>query len=85
MPHWAKRIRLGDVFHNETLTFPQRRNRIVEKIRRSGWTDDNADVADLVDELAETDDVDWFDHVWAAIYDEANADRVWIDTMSGRG
>ncbi len=80
MPHWAKTIRLGDVFHNDNLTFEQRRDRIVRKIRRSGWPDDNPHVARLVDELAEADGVNYFDGVWTAIYDEANADRVWIDT-----
>ena len=33
-------------------------------------------------ELAEAENADRFDGVWEAIYDEADYDRVWIDTFS---
>ena len=80
-PIWDRKIRLGDVFRNEDMTFEQSRDAIVDRIRRTGGADDNYTVGELLDELADTDDGDAFDEVWDLIYDEADADRVWIDTI----
>lgn len=83
-PIWDRAIRLADVFHNDALTFEQRRDAIVKRIRNSGWLDGKDEFDDLVmavEELAETDDVKWFDTVWNAIYDHADYDRVWIATF----
>ena len=80
-PVWDKTLQLGDVFHAD-LPFEQIRDTIVTRIRESGWPEDNYDVADLIDELAETADGGEFDPVWNAVYDEADRDRVWIETLS---
>lgn len=81
MSVWRRRLNLGHVFHNDDLTFEQRRDRIVSVLERSGWAIDNPDVGALLDELGETEDADHFDEVWNAIYDEADRDRVWIETI----
>lgn len=78
---WEKRINLGHVFHNEDLTFEQIRDGVVSILDRSGWAIDNPVVGDLLDELGETEHADHFDEVWDAIYDEADRDRVWIETI----
>lgn len=81
LPVWDRKINLGDVFHNDSLTFEQIRDVAVQRIRRSGWlTDDDYTLTGLVDELAETADADEFDCVWDEIYDHADIDRVWIAT-----
>ena len=84
MPQWKMTIDLSAVFHNDTMTFEERRDRIVEILRGSRWVKntDGAlnDLPAVVDELAETVDVDEFDSVWDAIYDRADDDRVWIKT-----
>jgi hypothetical protein len=77
-PIWVMTISLRGVFGNENMTFEQRRDEIVRRIRRSSW--DNVLVSDLLDEWADATTAEEFDEVWDAIYDEADADRVWIAT-----
>jgi hypothetical protein len=81
MPIWLDKINLADVFHNEEMSFEQRRDVIVQRIRRSGWPDRNSSVYDLIDELADCETGNEFDGPWSLIYDEADADRVWIATF----
>ncbi len=81
LPIWDRRINLAGVFRNENLTFEERRDAIVRKIRASGWvTDESWSLDNLVEELGDTENVDEFDAVWDAIYDQADIDRVWIET-----
>ncbi len=82
-PVWDCKLRLGAIFHNEALTFEQRRDAIADRLRRSPWlknSDEHAEIRTLVDDLGDAVDADQFDTVWDAIYDEADLDRVWIDT-----
>lgn len=84
-PGWAQRIYLGDVFHNEDLTFVQRRDAVMRRLRASRWVRDSGDdtaLTMLLDDLAEAADAEEFDEVWDEIYDIADYDRVWIDTVS---
>ena len=78
---WQRTIRLGHVFNNTDLTFEQRRDRIVATLERSGWAVDNPYVGELIDELGEAETPSDFNSVWSAIYDEADSDRVWIETI----
>lgn len=80
-PIWDRSIRLGDVFHNDALTFEQSRDEIVARVRATQWCEDSDVVRDLLDELADCADTVEFDAVWDAVYDEADIDRVWIDTL----
>jgi hypothetical protein len=82
-PIWDERVNLRDVFHNEAMTFEERRDVIVARLRRSRWVrgmDEYDAVPQLLEELAETSDGDEFDGPWDEIYDYADADRVWIGT-----
>lgn len=84
-PIWDRKIRLGDVFDNDEFTFEQKRDTIVSRLRSSGWLngrDECDELVTLVEELAAATDVEWFDSVWDLIYDHADYDRVWIDTIS---
>jgi hypothetical protein len=85
MPAWDYRIDLRPVFRSEELTFEQRRDAIVDRLRTSSWVRDRedagADLSTLVDELAEAADTDAFDRLWDDLYDEADADRAWIATF----
>ena len=80
-PIWDSQINLGDLFHNDDLTFEQRRDGIVARVRATRWARDSYTVTELLDELGDTTDVDEFDEVWNLIYDEADYDRVWIATF----
>ena len=78
---WDRRIRLSDIFHNTEMSFEERRDAIVLRIRNSRWADENETVAELLGELADTETEDEFNGPWDAIYDEADYDRVWIATV----
>jgi len=81
--NWQQEIDLSDIFHNDTLSFEARRDNIAKRIRLSQWfksKDDFDDLPPIVEELEETPDSDAFDEVWNAVYDEADADKVWIRT-----
>ncbi len=81
LPVWDRRVDVRDVFRNENLTFEQRRDAIVRRIRNSGWTIEPGSTLDhVVEELGDTEDTDEFDAVWDVIYDYADTDRVWIET-----
>lgn len=79
LPTWAMTIKLGDVFHNPQITYEQRRDAIVARIRESGWADDELVDRELWD-LEQAIDPDEFNDAWNTLYDRAGVDRVWIDT-----
>ncbi len=81
-PVWAKTIRLGTVWKNPDLTFEQRRDAIVRRLRASGWlehSDFDDELGAVIDELAGSADPDAFDSTWNDLYILADWDRVWID------
>lgn len=75
-PIWDRKINLTGVFHNNDLTFEQRRDAIVRILRASAWMKERAEV----DNLAYAEDTEEFDGWWDELYDEADYDRVWIAT-----
>ncbi len=82
-PVWDRKISLAGVFHDPDLAFEQRRDAIVEIIRNSPWFkqyEEGDDLPQLVEELAGIEE-DEFRYPWDAIYDIADADRVWIATF----
>lgn len=84
MPHWNETIHLGDVFHNDDLTFEQKRDVIVQRIRASRWfrnAGEDSFLAQLVDELGSAESANEFDAPWSLIYDAADIDRTWIETV----
>jgi hypothetical protein len=83
-PSWAHKINLADVFRNDGLTFTQKRDAIVSRIRATTWfkdCDERDSLPMFVEEMADTQDTRDFDAVWSEIYDIADADRVWIATF----
>lgn len=83
-PSWEHKINLADVFHNDSLTFEERRDAIVRRIRETAWFKGYGEfdsLPQLVEELADTENASEFDGPWEWIYDIADADRVWIATF----
>jgi hypothetical protein len=79
--YWAHTLKLGDIFHSEVHSFTSKRDIIVERIRGTGFFDDaDSELMELVDELADSRDIDEFDRVWDYFYDWADANRVWVVT-----
>lgn len=88
MTNWKAKLKLGDVFHSETMPFADRRDAIVARIRSAGWykraaadEDDGYEIQDIVDELAEAETADAFDDVWSEFYDYADRERIWVETV----
>lgn len=83
MPTWIYKLDLKDVFGNEDMTFEERRDEIVKRLRESAWYKSHREGAwfhSLIEELSETEDVQYFDCVWENVYDQADFDRAWIAT-----
>lgn len=85
MPVWRYTVDLSEVFHDERLTFEQRRDEIVRIIRESEWFaekvhDQHETLPLLVADLADASDIGLFDEVWNDVYDWADIDRAWIKT-----
>ena len=83
-PSWAHKLNLADVFRNDDLSFEQKRDAIVRRIRATTWFkgyDESDDLPQFVEELAGAADAAEFDGPWDCIYDIADADRVWIATF----
>lgn len=80
---WKDKVRIGDIWRNPDMTQQERKTALVKRFRESRWFKANPDLAAIVEELEDTETVEEFDVVWAALYDEADADRVWIDRDLG--
>ena len=81
-PIWDKHIRLGDIFYDDSISFADKRDQIVSRIRASGWLDGRDEFDELVETvnegLAGAEDEDEFDAAWDVVYDFADIERVWI-------
>jgi hypothetical protein len=78
---WDLTLDVSVWFGNEEMSFEQRRDAIVRKIRKSSWPKHNEDVDELLDELSEVETEEAFNKVWDDLYDIADLDsgyRVWI-------
>lgn len=84
MPEWKMTIDVSGVFHNENYSFTERRDIIVRTLRKSSWLKDRDEfdlLVQYVEELSTADNTEEFNSAWSSIYDEADADRVWIRTV----
>lgn len=82
-PIWDHKIDVSLWWRSEA-PFTERRDGIVRAVKRSRWyrqADELSDLYSYVDELADAEDTQHFDQVWDCIYDLADIDRVWIDTL----
>lgn len=79
---WAHTLNLADVFHNDNLTFRERRDAIAHRVQRAPWFDySDMDLMDIVDFLADATDAAEFDEAWAMFYDWADSARIWVVTQ----
>lgn len=85
MTEWTYRLDLKNVFHDESLTFVERRDEIVKRIRTSDFYDaeagDDLDLDSIVDWLSNAEDVAAFDEFWTDFYDWCDDNRVWVGTF----
>lgn len=78
---WNDTLPLADVWHNDDMTWEQKRDTAAERIKcLPHWGHDD-ELEQLVEEMEDCDTVSWFDQVWDAFYDWADAERVWVETF----
>ena len=79
---WDYKLDVSDVFHNDNLTLEQKRDLIIARIKSSAfWTPADYELDEILDELSQVDDADYFDLVWNAFYDWCDVGkRVWVET-----
>jgi hypothetical protein len=84
MTVWKYKLRLSDfwrTWEDQDWSFERFRDETVRRIKASRfWDEDDMDLGEIVNELAETDDISYFDDVWAGFYDWADVNRVWVET-----
>jgi hypothetical protein len=85
-PVWDRYVRLADVFHNEAMSFEERRDAIVARLRASQWLreehpDEGDELHQFIEELGDARNNDEFRGPWDEIYDIADVERVWISTF----
>lgn len=84
---WTYQVDLTPVFHNEDMTFEERRDEIVRRVRRNIWfrkyemEDGISELEVAVEELATSEDAEEFAWAWDVVYDIADDDRCWIKTF----
>lgn len=83
---WFHKLDLTDVFHNDDLTFEQKRNEIAHRIRTSRFfAADELYLTEIYQRIEDAEDTDEFDDVWEEFYDYADRERIWVatDLMAG--
>jgi hypothetical protein len=83
MPAWCLTVHLSHFWRNSELSFEEKRDGIVDVLRKSRWrhiTPCADSYVGLVDELEETGNIEWFDAVFNELYSLADSDGVWIET-----
>ncbi len=80
---WHLKIDLSQIWQSGLLDFDEKREKIVEAIKASGWRaltpyPDTFD--EYVANIEQAEDVSEFDEYFDVLYDLADGDRVWIET-----
>ncbi len=85
MANWKHKLDVSDLFHDDNLTVTEKGAAIAARLKAGPWMpteaeDPNDEFLCLAEELAEVDDEQYFNEVWSAIYDWADADhRLWLN------
>lgn len=77
---WRMTVHLIDVFHNQDMTYEERRDAIIGRLRTKWVEADGGPLDRTIEDLADAIDVEEFDDVWAEILERADVDRVWLAT-----
>jgi hypothetical protein len=88
--NWRETIEVSDAFHDDKLSFDERRDAIVATVKASRWykrADRSAgrtpSLLYVVEALSDSETEDEFDSIWNDLYDMADRDHVWINTHRG--
>lgn len=89
MAAWRWTIQLGDLWQKDEgggipesgPEFRLFRDAVVERFRVSPWHDESRYLQELVEEWEDVDTLSYFNSVLSAVYDLADIDRVWLETI----
>lgn len=85
MAKWNYKLKLKDIFHDETLTFEQRRDEIVKRIRSAPFFHADDPICELSDYILDNLSIaatpNDFDYEWDEFYNWCDANRVWVETF----
>lgn len=83
MPAWYLTINLSDVWKSEALDFDEQVEKIVQRLKYSGWSrlsEDPERLERVIQSLASASNENEFNAHLDDLYDLADLDRVWIET-----
>lgn len=81
MPRWDHTLDIKDIFHNPEMSFEEKRDEIVSRIKASGfYAWDDYDLNDIVWCLQHATDAAEWDEDWDHFYDWTDENRVWVIT-----
>jgi hypothetical protein len=88
VPTWFMTIDVSGPVNDDTLSFEEKRDRIVQILRDSGWqivssTAAHGGVGWMIRKLAEAGTEGEFRSAWMWIRRLADEDRVWLATLPG--
>jgi hypothetical protein len=81
-PVWHYKIRVRETWRDENLTFAERRDTIVARLRASRWFRESSNGFDLsliADELEAAGNARTFELIWEDLYGHADHDRAWLE------
>lgn len=81
MMPWRYTLRVSDVWKSETLSFEQQRDKIVGRLKRHVWYQENEELREVVSGITTATTAKEFDEWWRIVYDLADEDRVWVETF----
>ncbi|MCA1840159.1 MAG: hypothetical protein ABR585_12805 [Gemmatimonadaceae bacterium] len=81
MPVWFETISFKDIWHDDSKSFLERRDAIVVRFKQSKWYETSNEVTWLVEDLLLAKTPNEFNYYMMFVYDEADVDRVWIETF----
>jgi ASC-1-like (ASCH) protein len=81
MVPWSYTFRIDDLFHNDEISFEERRKAIVARMRKQPWFEAFETEEGIADDLETETDVDEWDYLWNQFYDWCDENRVWVATF----
>lgn len=81
-PKWHYTFHIGELFHNDALTFEERRDAIMRRMRQQPWFAQFDSDECITEDLETATDPDEWDEWWDQFYDWADRKRVWVNTFS---
>jgi hypothetical protein len=78
---WDHIFDVVDIFHNESLSFEEKRIALFERMKAQPWFDEFEATEGIAYDLRDEQDVDEWDGLWEQFYDWCDdGKKVWVQT-----